>query len=435
MKAKKRGLWLALAVILLAGAGTAGYFIFRSNAPVVPAIATDGLDAEVVAAINTARVEVEAQPKSAAAWGRLGMVLFAHDRYTDCQAIFAEAERLEPNNPRWPYFRGLATILQEPKEGIQLLERAANLSPRSVTLRLRLAEQYLKLGRINEADDSFHHVLAEQPGNPRALLGIGQVMVQRSEFSQAIEPLKAAAAHPTAQKSARLALVQAYHGLGNAAAAETEQLRASGSPPDVEWPDVFIAEAAQFRTGLHPRIDQALSMMQHEKFKEARELIANVLRDHPDSDEAHLTKAKILIREGDSAGAQPELLRALELNPSLLDGHFLLGGVHTLHGDFEKAEKCYLRTIELKPSHGLAHYNLGECRRKRGDNAKAIDAFLDAIRYRPDLAVAHLAIGELLLQDAKHEQAIPHLENALRLDETNDQARKLLEQARAKTKN
>ena len=38
----------------------------------------------------------------------------------------AKAERLAPKEPRWPYFRGLALVLQKPQEGIQLLERAAS---------------------------------------------------------------------------------------------------------------------------------------------------------------------------------------------------------------------------------------------------------------------------------------------------------------------
>src|SRR5207302_2592207 len=101
-------------VLLLAGGAAGGYMLLRPAPPPVPILATDGLDAEVAAAIVQARAEVEAQPWSAAAWGRLGMVLFAQDLYRACSAVLAEAEQLDPRDARWPYLRGLALLRTEP---------------------------------------------------------------------------------------------------------------------------------------------------------------------------------------------------------------------------------------------------------------------------------------------------------------------------------
>src|SRR5262249_14860708 len=134
--AKRKHLRLVLwAVPLLVGAAVAGYFAWRPRPAVLPPIATDHLDAEVVAAIDTARAGVMAQPEAAAAWGRLGMVLFAQDMYADCTGIFAEAERLDPKDPRWPYYRGLALIMNRPEEGIVALQRAAAIPPYNLTVR------------------------------------------------------------------------------------------------------------------------------------------------------------------------------------------------------------------------------------------------------------------------------------------------------------
>ncbi|HZY85020.1 MAG TPA: hypothetical protein VFE78_09330, partial [Gemmataceae bacterium] len=93
----RRLLLLLAAALLLAGAGAGGYFALRPRKPVAPTVPTDGLDAEVVAVIDKARAGVEAHPKSADAWGRLGMVLFAQDLYVPCVGPLAEAERLDPD--------------------------------------------------------------------------------------------------------------------------------------------------------------------------------------------------------------------------------------------------------------------------------------------------------------------------------------------------
>src|SRR5262245_60470642 len=176
----------------------AAYYVWPKSKPAVPTVQTAGLDREVVEAITKARSAVEADPKSAGAWGHFGLVLFAQNRYADSIPIFAEAERLDPADARWPYFLGLALILQQPEEGIAALKRAADVPPSNTHVRLRLAEEYLKLGKDAEADRLFRQLLAELPGNPRAQLGRGQVLVRRRQYQEALVPLKAAAESPLA---------------------------------------------------------------------------------------------------------------------------------------------------------------------------------------------------------------------------------------------
>jgi tetratricopeptide (TPR) repeat protein len=102
--------------------------------------------------------------------------------------------------------------------------------------------------------------------------------------------------------------------------------------------------------------------------------------------------------------------------------------------DYAGAERSCLRTLELKPTHGLAHYNLSLCLLHQGRRAEALDALRRALHFHPDLVVAHVKLAELLLHDGHVDEAISHLDRALRLDNRNDQARRLLEQAQSKKK-
>jgi tetratricopeptide (TPR) repeat protein len=431
-KRGKRRRWVYGGLLLLVAAGLGGYFVWWRTAPIVPPIATEGLDAEVVALMQQARADVIAAPRSAAAWGRLGLILYAHDMYAESAAFLAEAERLDPADARWPYLRGLGLIPQNPEAGIVALKRAAAITPTNLTMQLRWAEECLKLDRIDEADAIFRHLADVSTNHPRVLLGQGQILCRRGQWREALAPLTAAATAPTAQRSARVALAEAYLRMGNASLAETQRQHAARLPADPTWPDPFIAEAEKFRTGLVPRLEQALQLRDAGKVQDGLTLIAEILRDHPNSDKLHLTHARLLIAAGAQEPGEEALRQAIQLNPGLGPAHLLLAETLMAKHDYAGAERSFLRVIELTPAHGVAHYQLGACRLKQGNKAEAMAAFRDAVRCRPDFAVAHLELGALLLADGQVAEAIVHLGHAIHLDGTNDRARGLLERARAK---
>src|SRR5437764_828110 len=96
------GLFLA-ASLGLALAGWVGWRWYATPAP--PRIPLDGVQTEIAQAVGAALEEVRRRPRSGAAWGRLGMVLHANgfdEHVADC---YRNAERFDPNNPRWPYLR------------------------------------------------------------------------------------------------------------------------------------------------------------------------------------------------------------------------------------------------------------------------------------------------------------------------------------------
>src|SRR5437868_5647204 len=112
----------ALALVgsaLLTGAG--GYLWYQSTAPRPPALDLEGKDPAIVAAVQEARTAVLQASRSARAWGQLGMVLAAHQFTAEANACFAQAERLNPKEPRWPYYQGVALSLGDPEAAIPKL--------------------------------------------------------------------------------------------------------------------------------------------------------------------------------------------------------------------------------------------------------------------------------------------------------------------------
>src|SRR5262249_39712413 len=109
-----------LRVFLLGAATLAvlalGWFLWGwATAPAPPAVSLAGADPAVARAIEAARRAVWWKPRSAAAWGRLGQLLRAHGAVPESNRCFAQAERLDPGDPRWPYLQGTGLQSDDPE--------------------------------------------------------------------------------------------------------------------------------------------------------------------------------------------------------------------------------------------------------------------------------------------------------------------------------
>src|SRR5207244_6695765 len=88
-KRRGRRLVAGLAVgLVFAGLAWAGWYWLAAPSP--PEVDVSGADPDVAEAVEAARSAVKWSPHSAAAWGRLGMVLRAHDFGREANAALAE---------------------------------------------------------------------------------------------------------------------------------------------------------------------------------------------------------------------------------------------------------------------------------------------------------------------------------------------------------
>jgi len=152
---KRRRRRLGVAVILLTAtvaAALAGWYAFRPWSEAKPPEADlSGVDPAVAAAVHEAGDAVRKAPRSGEAWGRLGMILLAHNFYAEARTCFARAEQLDPREETWPYLRGALLLTEDPREAVAAFHRAAGLSAEPV-IRMRLAETLLDQGRVDEVE-------------------------------------------------------------------------------------------------------------------------------------------------------------------------------------------------------------------------------------------------------------------------------------------
>ena len=152
-------------------------------------------------------------------------------------------------------------------------------------------------------------------------------------------------------------------------------------------------------TYLPARLKYAASLLESANLEQSWRIYTDILKDYPDSAEAH----------------------------------YGMGRISSLHGDAAGAIKSFQRAVELFPPYGAAHYALAQADRKLGDRTGAEaqlklyeanrnlvppmeDPLRDAMRDFDMAAAAHLEWGVELQQIGQVQDAIAETEKAAKLD-------------------
>jgi tetratricopeptide (TPR) repeat protein len=416
-------------VIALAVVGPGWYLWAWCTAAAPPVVSSVGVDAAVADAIEAARREVWWQPHSAAAWGRLGQVLFAHGYESESHRCFAQAQQLDPNNPRWPYLLGLGQQIEDPEAALHHLRRAVQLCGNMPDApELCLAEACLQQNHLQEAEHHFRHVLFLDPDNPRAHLGLGRLAYVRGKMMESRAQLDRSTASCRTQKASHALLAQVYQQLGDSAAAGRERAWAADLPEDLSWPDTFVEEVQALMVGKHCRLTRLESLHERGRDTEARPIGAKLEQDYPDI--YWLVEGRQQMAKGQWAAAEQALRTAIQLAPDSVDAHFNLGTVLLEQKNYQAAADAFQRVTQIEPIYGLAYQRLADCWRIQGQRAEAIRALQTATRYMPQNAEIYRELGGLLVQEGRLDEGLVRLQQAIRLQPEDRKTKELLDQAR-----
>jgi tetratricopeptide (TPR) repeat protein len=426
--------WLAAAVLVLV-VGAVVYRLVRRPGPEPPVVDLTSADPQVARAVTAARADVLRAPRSGQAWGHLGMVLVTHNFQEEGIRCLTEAERLDPQELRWPYFRGVLLANRDPAVGVPELRRAVELAPAETEApRLRLAITLLRQGQWDEAEGLFAQVLAQDADNPRALLGLGRVARKQDRLHDSAAYLRRCADSPFTRHSARSLLAEIYERQGDHPAAERELRLVDGLPADAAWPDPIYKELEDVRVGVQAEVTRAMGLVQEGRSREALDLLEPTVREYPDVDYAWLAYGMTLLSARDFATAEGAFRKALRISPNMADAHFDLGLVLFEQKKYAEAADSFRRAAELQPADARSPYNLGQCLKEMGKRPEAAKAFRAALRARPQFAEAHRDLGELLAEGGNDAEALEHLREAVKLAPGDTAAQQLLDKVQKKSR-
>jgi tetratricopeptide (TPR) repeat protein len=124
--------------------------------------------------------------------------------------------------------------------------------------------------------------------------------------------------------------------------------------------------------------------------------------------------AVALYESADDAGAEAAYRRAAELDPAAADVQIGLGRAIFNQGRFDEAEPHYRKAAEIDPEYRGYLVELGSKYEEKGKKEQAIGIYSD---FTED-AVVQERLGHLLLQSDQVEEALPHLQSAVRRSPT-----------------
>lgn len=390
----RRSLFVLAGLAFLAVLAVGAWWLWREPTRRPPAVDTSGADADVAELLEASRREVLAHPRSGSRWGRLGMVLRAHGYGDEANECFAEAERLDPREPAWPYLRGLTLVLSDPTGGTACLRRAVErMDARDVMPRFRLVEVLLEQGQLDDATRHLDQALAADARHPRGRLLRARLALTGQEPKKAIEALDGTWDDPHARRQARLLAVQAWQQDGDAAQAERLQREASDLPPDFPWRDPYVEDVERLAVGVRTRLAQAVALRQQGRGPEAIRLLELVVQRQPNQVAAWVLLGQMRRETGNVGAAETAYRRAVQLDPGNIDAWFGLGVVALDRP--REAAVAFRKVVAQKPDHTLAHYLLGESLKKMEDWDAARKALNAALRCQPDHEPSVKALAEV----------------------------------------
>ncbi|GLH75638.1 hypothetical protein SSBR45G_05460 [Bradyrhizobium sp. SSBR45G] len=219
-----------------------------------------------------------------------------------------------------------------------------------------VAKKLQSRGEIGDAEQIFKLILAGQPANFDALVGLGMISTTTNRLDEAKDYFQRAVAvnDKSAEAHGSIGAVEASAGRYDAA---------------VQYYETALGLAPS-----HPGILYAFAMVRQ--------------------NQGLIEEAMALLR------------RAIENKPQHLDAHFALGNLLYTAGKDIEAAKCYLKVLDFSPEHAETHNNIANVLLRQGHRERAIEHYKRAIASRPDYADAYGNLGNAYLELNRLDESI-----------------------------
>jgi tetratricopeptide (TPR) repeat protein len=307
------------------------------------------LDAE-----RRTRSLLTSSPGDADALHTLAMAEFRLGKRDDALAHLEEAVKASPGFVKSSVALALLSIRSGDLPGAEkVMRRAAESAPKSVETAVAVGRFFLAFRRTHDAELEFRRAVDLNPKDPAALAALGETLLMQDKKGEADGMFARAAAAGDPKFSTIHAVYLMQDGRYDAAIQEFQKL-AKAAPEDRQIRTRLIGallagnrivEARQFLTKVlekNPKDLEALLQrgelfLRDRKFLEAQADLSHVIREQPDSPEAHYLLARLNEATGSLESEKLELLESLKANPAFLPAREGLVQFYLASGDAKSA--------------------------------------------------------------------------------------------------
>lgn len=405
----------ALVPVLLSLAAAAGYFIWQQMyggaAPVVADMSD--LDPEVADLLRDLVADVEGDTANGQKHGSLALAYEANSLWPEAALGFANAARLQPGEPLWPYHQARAMINAGDQEGgYALLSQVAPQVLNEPAVQLYYAHQLLDAGEFDEAQTALNHVVRVAPQAAEGHAGLGELLLAREDYSGALSVLRKALELDPGLAYAHYSLGLAYRGLGRLDEAEKELTLGLGAKRR-GLGSRFAAEASEYGVSYVGVVNRSSDLIEAGQFQAAIDSLEKLRKTRPDDSNLfnNLGTAYMMLKDYDQA--LEHLHRADELQPNFFGAHLNMAACYRDTGKLDKALHHAERAVELGGDVANTHLELVRVLARLGRFDDAVGSAREAVRLDPEDATKHAALGELYATLRRPKEAGESFQKAL----------------------
>jgi protein O-GlcNAc transferase len=284
-------------------------------------------------------------------------------------------------------FGGAPTSVPQGWKALSAAPSASTADPLAAAL--AKGTDFLRQGRVREAQEQFQRILAVDPRHAEANHGMGLLAQQVGNFEQAVTLIGRAIAVAPRRAAFHANFGAALLALGRAAEAVDSCRRAVKLEPN------------------SPRLQSLLgaALLAAGRPEEAAQAQRRALAQAPALAIAHAQLGRALSALGRHPEAIASLEKAVTLAPDDLDAHVWLGDAQRRRGATDDAIDRYRAVITAKPDHAAAHFGLAEALAGLGRHQGAADNFRAAIYISPS-AAGYAGLARMLVALGQPQEAI-----------------------------
>lgn len=380
--------------------------------------------------ILAAYKEWEEMPRNAERNGRLGMLLFAYNKYHSSGILFRRAYFLEPGEFRWSYYLAITlSRLGRLEEAIETYRAALRSDPGHVEARIRLAGLLLKTNRIDDSVMLYKEITVDSPARVEGWLGLGKALSRKGNLAAATAALRRARIIGPQYGEVHYALATVLAASGEDAEAARELAAYERTRRnEIQLTGRLDQQLVALHAGDQPHMSTADYHMGGGRFDDAVASYRSALMINPMNQNAWGGLIDALARLDDQAGADSAYQSALAAGISYTRLHFTYGMALLKWQRIDAARDALTKAIELDPRYSDALFAIGELEMQSGNTFAAVEQFRSALSARPNDRQIVLALARSLNAERDYAGAAARLK-ALQSDPAVDSALVLKELA------
>ncbi len=421
--ARHRLLWLGIATVVIALA-LAGYWLVGRDTRPVPRTA----DANVLAVVQQAqtlydagkvddgiamvRAQIEAHPDAPLLHYTLGVFMLARN---DLESARKEFEAEIATNPGYAgsYTQiGLAySRLGDVDNSIVSFETALRLKPDDLDAAFYLGRSLSTAGRYEEAEKQLR--AAARSGRAPALSELGLVLRKLGRNDEAIETFQQALAADPWDLVARLNLGQLLVASGRAADGELVLRRHAAMSAEFDQFDRFRRSSLLAGASSGNLVNLGNAYLQREEYPEALRSFQRAIEIDPGDPDGPTGVAEVLLLTGRANEVDPWIGRSLQADPANSKARFVLGLSQLQRGNVEAG----VRALEASQGAGAwdatMYARAADAFRVAGRTSDATTAGREAVRRDGRDPASYRALGLALLANGDAAGALAVLQKGV----------------------